>query len=100
MRENNLLCPCRRKVVVTTNSKHSRVVYPNMAREIVPSGTNQLWIPFERWHHFRDALAGPNLNVERANAFGSGFEVAKMRLRPRQSERACVRWRKMRKRRN
>jgi hypothetical protein len=43
---------------------------------------------------------GPNLNVERANAFGSGFEVAKMRLRPRQSERACVRWRKMRKRRN
>ena len=96
----HLLCLCRRKFVVTTNSNHSRAVYPNMAREIVPSGTNQLWIPFERLHYFRDAHAGLNLNVEKANAFGSGFEVAKMRLRPRQSERACVRWRKMRRRRN
>jgi len=64
------------------------------------SGINQPWIPFEQLHHFRDTLAGPHLNVERANAFGSGFEVAKMRSRPRQSDRACVRWRKMRKRRN
>ena len=99
MREDTC-CACAVANLVTTNSNHSRAVYPNVACEIVPSGTNQLWIPFERLHYFRDAHAGLNLNVEKANAFGSGFEVAKMRLRPRQSERACVRWRKMRKRRN
>jgi len=44
MREDNLLCLRRRKFVVTTNSNHSRPVYPNMAREMVLSGINQLWI--------------------------------------------------------
>ena len=32
MREDNLLCLRRRKFVVTTDSNHSRPVYPNLAR--------------------------------------------------------------------
>jgi len=44
MREDNLLCVRRPKFVVTTDSKHSRKVYPNLARELVLSGVNQLWI--------------------------------------------------------
>jgi putative transposase len=45
MREDNLLCLRKRKfVVVTTDSNHDRPVYPNLAREIAPSGINQLWV--------------------------------------------------------
>lgn len=44
MREDNLLCLRRRKFVVTTDSSHSRKVYPNLAGELVLSGLNQLWV--------------------------------------------------------
>jgi putative transposase len=44
MREDNLLCVRRRKFLVTTDSNHGRTVYPNLARELVLSGVNQLWI--------------------------------------------------------
>lgn len=44
MREDNLLCVRRRKFVVTTDSNHGRRIYPNLARELVLSGVNQLWI--------------------------------------------------------
>jgi putative transposase len=44
MREDNLLCVRRRKFVVTTDSKHGRKVYPNLARQIVLTGIDQLWV--------------------------------------------------------
>jgi transposase InsO family protein len=45
MCEDNLLCLRRRKFVVhTTNSKHSRPVYPNRARDMVLTDLNQLWV--------------------------------------------------------
>jgi len=44
MREDNLLCLRRRKFVVTTDSNHSRPVYPNLAGELVLTGLNQLWV--------------------------------------------------------
>lgn len=44
MREDNLLCLRRRKFVVTTDSDHNRRVYPNLARDLVLSGINQLWV--------------------------------------------------------
>jgi putative transposase len=45
MREDNLLCLRRRKfVVVTTNSNHTRPVYPNLARGMALTGINQLWV--------------------------------------------------------
>jgi putative transposase len=44
MREDNLLCLRRRKFVITTNSNHDRPVYPNLAREMVLTGINQLWV--------------------------------------------------------
>jgi len=43
MREDNLLCLRRRKFVVTTDSNHSRPVYPNLARGMVLTDVNQLW---------------------------------------------------------
>jgi transposase InsO family protein len=45
MQEDNLLCIRRRKfVVATTDSKHDRPVYPNLAKGMKLTGINQLWI--------------------------------------------------------
>jgi putative transposase len=44
MREDNLLCVRRRKFVVTTDSGHARKVYPNLAREMIVSDVDQLWV--------------------------------------------------------
>ena len=43
MREDNLLCLRKRKFVVTTNSSHGLPVYPNLARDLVLTGVDQLW---------------------------------------------------------
>jgi len=44
MREDNLLCLRRRKFVKTTDSLHSRQVYPNLAAQMELTGINQLWV--------------------------------------------------------
>lgn len=44
MQEDNLLCLRRCKFVVTTDSNHSRPIYPNLAREMALTGINQLWV--------------------------------------------------------
>lgn len=44
MREDNLLCLRRRSFVRTTDSKHGFKVYPNLAKEMAPTGTDQLWV--------------------------------------------------------
>ena len=43
MREDNLLCVRRRKFVVTTDSNHGCQVYPNLARNMILTATDQLW---------------------------------------------------------
>jgi transposase InsO family protein len=44
MRVDNLLCVRRRKFVLTTDSKHGLRVYPNLARGMVLTGIDQLWV--------------------------------------------------------
>lgn len=44
MREDNLLCIRRRRFVRTTDSKHGLPVYPNLAKGMVLTGTDQLWV--------------------------------------------------------
>jgi putative transposase len=44
MREDNLLCIRKRKFVVTTDSRHGRKVYPNLAAEMVLVRIDQLWV--------------------------------------------------------
>jgi putative transposase len=44
MREDNLLCLRRKKFLVTTDSNHKRIVYPNLAGEMDLTGINQLWV--------------------------------------------------------
>ena len=43
MREDNLLCLRKRRFIVTTDSNHALPVYPNVAREMVLTGIDQLW---------------------------------------------------------
>ncbi len=44
MREDNLLCVRRRSFVRTTDSQHGFTVYPNLAKEMVLTDINQLWV--------------------------------------------------------
>jgi transposase InsO family protein len=44
MREDNLLSLKRRKFVMTTDSAHDWQIYPNLARHMQVTGTNQLWV--------------------------------------------------------
>jgi transposase InsO family protein len=41
---DNLLCVRERKFVATTDSNHSRKVYPNLAGEMMLTGIDQLWV--------------------------------------------------------
>jgi len=43
LREDNLLCVRKRKFIVTTDSNHGRKIYPNLARQMVLTGVDQLW---------------------------------------------------------
>ncbi len=44
MREDNLLCLRKRRFIVTTESDHGFTVYPNLARDLVLTGIDQLWV--------------------------------------------------------
>ena len=44
LREDNLLCLRKRKFHVTTDSRHSFRIYPNLTRNFVPMAPNQLWV--------------------------------------------------------
>lgn len=44
MREDNLLSIGCRRFVLTTDSAHGWRIYPNLARHMVVSGINQLWV--------------------------------------------------------
>ena len=44
LKQDNLLCLRKRKFVVTTDSNHTRRVYPNLAGEMTLTGLEQLWV--------------------------------------------------------
>ncbi len=44
MRADNLLCRPRRRFVRTTDSAHSLPVFPNLARRLVLTAVDQLWV--------------------------------------------------------
>ncbi len=44
MRDDNLLCLRRRAWVRTTDSEHALPVYPNLARDLVVTTTDRLWV--------------------------------------------------------
>jgi len=44
MREESLLCHLRRRWIVTTDSQHTKRVYPNLAKGMCVTGLNQLWV--------------------------------------------------------
>jgi putative transposase len=44
LREDNLLCIRKRNFVATTDSNHGRKIYSNLARTMVLTGMDQLWV--------------------------------------------------------
>jgi putative transposase len=59
MRQDNLLCLRKRPFVpVTTNSNHAWRVVPNLARGMVPTGLDQLWVADITYVRLREEFAG------------------------------------------
>ena len=44
MREHDLQPRRRRRYVVTTDSNHAGPIFPDLAKDVVPDGPNQLWV--------------------------------------------------------
>lgn len=44
MKENGLSVRARRRFMVTTDSNHDGPIFPNLAKDIMPTGVNQLWV--------------------------------------------------------
>lgn len=44
MRQDNLLCRRKRSFIATTDSAHSLKVFPNLARDLVLTAVDQLWV--------------------------------------------------------
>lgn len=44
MREHDLRPKIRRRFIATTDSDHDGPIFPNLAKDIIPSGPNQLWV--------------------------------------------------------
>jgi transposase InsO family protein len=58
MREDNLLCLRARPFVpITTDSRHGWRVVPNLARGMVPTGLDQLWVADITYIHLQEEFA-------------------------------------------
>jgi hypothetical protein len=44
MKENGLTVRPRRRFIATTDSNHDGPIFPNLAKNIVPTNLNQLWV--------------------------------------------------------
>ena len=44
MQENELSVRPRRRFVATTDSDHDGPIFPNLAKDVLPAGPNQLWV--------------------------------------------------------
>ena len=44
MREHGLTVRPRRRFVATTDSNHDGPIFPNLAKDVVPTGPNELWV--------------------------------------------------------
>ncbi len=44
MREHDLRPKVRRRFIATTDSDHDDPIFPNLAKNIIPCGPNQLWV--------------------------------------------------------
>ena len=59
-RQDNLLCLRRKAFVpVTTDSRHDWRAYPNLARRLVLSGVNQLWVADITYIRLQEQFVAP-----------------------------------------
>ncbi len=58
MREHGLTVRPRRRFVATTDSDHDGPIFPNLAKDVVPTGPNQLWVADIHRHRGRLRLSG------------------------------------------
>ena len=56
MKENGLSVRPRRRFIATTDSDHDGPIFPNLAKNIVPTNLNQLWGRRHHLHRDRDRV--------------------------------------------
>lgn len=57
LRDDNLLSVRRPRFVVTTDSRHALTIYPNLARDLLLTATNQLWVADITYIRLQDEFA-------------------------------------------
>ena len=57
LREDNLLSIRRPRVVITTDSRHALTIYPNLARDMLLTAPNQLWVADITYIRLQDEFA-------------------------------------------
>jgi len=86
MREDNLLCLRRRRFVLTADSDHRFGVYPNLARQLVLTQLDQLWVAdltyirLEVEFVYEPATAGDDRSSRSASGGRASSYSAKKRL--------------------
>ena len=75
MREDNLLCVRHRKFVVTTDSNHGRKIYPNLARDLVLTGMDQLWVADITYIRLREEFVFLAVILDRFSRRVIGWEL-------------------------
>ena len=102
MRVDNLLCLRKRKFILTTDSRHGLPIYPNLAKDMVLTGINQLWIAdityirlemeFVYLAVLLDAFSRSCIGwaLQRSLEAGLGLEALRMALRQRRPRPGLV----------
>ena len=102
MRVDNLLCLRKRKFILTTDSHHGLPIYPNLAKDMVLTGINQLWIADIAYIRFEvefvylavllDAFSRSCIGWALQGSFEAGLvlEALRMALRQRRPQPGLV----------
>jgi transposase InsO family protein len=90
MREENLVVRPRKRFVRTTNSDHGLAVYPNLAKGLVLTGVNQLWVADLTYVHLGagfiyvavilDAFSRKVIGWAISRSLEAGFAVEALRM--------------------
>ena len=81
MKENDLTVRPRRRFIATTDSNHDGPIFPNLAKDVVPTNLNQLWVADITYIAIATGLrvstnGSSSYALSPINASGSAFSIS------------------------
>ena len=76
LRNQGLLIKRRRRYTITTNSKHSLAVYPNLLAEVIPDAPNRVWVADQTYIRLRQGFCYLSLLTDLYSRKIVGYDVA------------------------